>query len=129
MLDDEFLAAFLECRMPGSAFDHRGHARVAWLLLKRYPLEQAIEQVCSGIARLAAHLGAREKYNRTVSEALVRLMAARGLHATTFEEFSSANEQILTDARGMLARHYSPEVLSSPAAKAGFVPPDRLPLP
>ncbi len=129
MSDDEFLTAFLECRMPASAFDHRGHVRIAWLLLRRYPLEQAIEEICSGIARLAAHLGARDKYNRTLSEALVRLMAHGGSHAITFEEFINANAQLLTNAGGLLARHYSPERLGSAAAKASFVPPDRLPLP
>ena len=129
MSDDEFLMAFIECRLPASAFDHRGHVRIAWLLLQRYPLEPAIEQICGGIARFAAHLGAHDKYNRTMSEAPVRLMAQGGTHATTFEEFVNANAQLLSNAGGLLARHYSPERLRSPAAKAGFVPPDRLPLP
>ena len=127
--DDEFLAAFMACRLNGAAFDHRGHLRVAWLLLRRYPLEQAIEQVCSGIARLATHLGAPDKFNRTLSEALVRLMAHDGSHATTFEQFLSANAELLTDAGGLIARHYSPDRLGSAAAKASFVFPDRLPLP
>lgn len=58
--DDEFLSAFLDCSMPATGFNHRGHVRAAWLLLGRYPLEEAVEQTCAGIARLAAHLGAPE---------------------------------------------------------------------
>ena len=130
--DEQFLAAFLECRIPAAAFDHRGHVRVAWLLLKRRPLDQAIEEICSGIARLAAHLGAPDKYNRTLSEALVRLMARQmmlGGPAMTWEEFLAANTWLMNDVPGVLARHYSPERLHSSAAKAGFVVPDRLPLP
>lgn len=128
MSDEEFLAAFLECRVPASAFDHRGHLRMAWLLLRRYPLEQAIDEICGGIARLAAHFGAPGKYNRTLSEALVRLMSHAGSYAS-FDEFLDANSRLLTDVGGLLARHYSPEQLNSPAAKASFVQPDRLPLP
>jgi len=130
--DEEFVAAFLECRTPVTAFDHRGHVRIAWLLLKRRPLEQAIEAICGGIGRLVMHFGAPDKYNRTMSEALVRLMARqidRGGAAMTWEEFLDANMLLLTDVPGLLARHYSPERLNSPAAKASFVPPDRLPLP
>jgi hypothetical protein len=33
------------------------------------------------------------------------------------------------DARGVLARHYSDDVLHSPNAQTRFVAPDRLPLP
>jgi hypothetical protein len=128
MSDEEFLAAFLECRLPASAFDHRGHLRIAWLLLKRYPLEQAIEAICGGIARLAAHFGVPDKYNRTLSEALVRLMAHDDSYATSLEAFLDANSRLLTDVGGLLARHYSPERLNSAAAKASFVQPDRLPL-
>ena len=52
--DDDFLDAFLTCRVPASAFDHRGHLRVAWILLQRYPVGRAVDITCDGIARLAA---------------------------------------------------------------------------
>lgn len=128
MSDEEFLSAFLECRLPAAAFDHRGHVRIAWLLLRRLPLEPAIEQICGGISRFATHLGAPDKYNRTLSEALVRLLAQCDLHSMTWEQFLDANAPLLKDVPGVIARHYSPECLNSPAAKASFVPPDRQPL-
>jgi len=130
--DEEFLAAFLDCRMPAAAFDHRGHLRIAWLLLKRLPVDQAIEDICNGIARLAVHFGAPDKYNRTMSEALVHVVAQaldKGGPAMTWEEFLDTNTLLFTDVPGLLARHYSPERLNSRAAKASFLPPDRLPLP
>ncbi len=75
MTDDEFLGAFTTCTLLPQQFNHRAHVRVAWLMLRRYPVDQAIERTCEGIARLAAHFGAADKFNRTLSEALVRLMA------------------------------------------------------
>ncbi|HZX31606.1 MAG TPA: hypothetical protein VFF03_09665 [Rhodocyclaceae bacterium] len=131
MSDDRFLAAFLDSAMPASGFDHRGHVRAAWLLLRRHPLEEAVDVTCDGIARLAARLGVPGKYNRTLSEALVRLMAQGGAadRALSWDGFVQANAPLMDDARGLLARHYSPERLAAPAARERFLTPDRLPLP
>lgn len=131
MTDDEFLSAFLDCSISPSGFDHLGHVRVAWLLLRRHPLDEAVALTCQGIARLAAHLGVPGKYHRTLTEALVRLMAASGASspALSWEAFRLANPELMEDARSLLARHYSDALLASSEARAVFVAPDRLPLP
>lgn len=129
MSDQEFVDAFLACRLPAAQFQHRGHLRIAWLLLQRHPLELAIEEICNGIARLAAHLGAPGKYHRTLSEALVRLMAHDGAATLSWDEFLSANPELLTDVRGTVGRYYSSELLDSARARISFVEPDRMPLP
>jgi len=128
--DEVFLSAFLDCSLPPEKFNHRAHMRVAWLLLGRYPLEEAIERICEAIQRYATHLGAAEKYHRTLSEALVRLMAQGvGRTSRSWEHFLDANTELLCDVRGMIAKYYSPECLASSEAKRTFVPPDRQPLP
>lgn len=131
MSDQDFLAAFLDSSMPPAGFDHLGHLRAAWLLLQHHPLEDAVEQTCQAIARLARRLGAPEKYNRTLSEALVRLMAQRGAADSRlcWAAFLAANTDLVADARGVLARHYETETLNSRAARESFVPPDRQALP
>jgi hypothetical protein len=131
MSDEQFLAAFLDSSMPPAGFDHLGHLRATWLLLQRRPLEAAVEETCDGIARLAARLGVPGKYNRTLSEALVRLMAHGGGAdpALSWSGFLAANAELKGDALGVLARHYSNETLASPAARERFLPPDRSPLP
>ena len=127
--DREFIDAFLTCRLPACQFDHRAHLRIAWLLLQRHPLDRAIEEICNGIARLAAHLGAPGKYHRTLSEALVRLMAHGGAATLRWDEFLSANPELVTDVRGSVARYYSAQLLGSARARTTFVEPDRQPLP
>lgn len=131
MSDDQFLAAFLDSSMPPSGFDHLGHLRAAWLLLQRRPLDSAVAETCDAIERLAIHLGVPGKYNRTLSEALVRLMAHGGGadRSLSWSAFLAANPELRTDAIGVLARHYSDERLTSAAAREQFVPPDRQPLP
>ena len=129
--DADFLAAFLDSSMPAAGFDHHGHVRATWLLLQAHPLPEAVELTCDGIARLATRLGVSGKYHRTLSEALVRLMAAGGAadRAQSFADFVRANRALMQDARGLLARHYSPQWLATEAARLNFVAPDRLPLP
>jgi hypothetical protein len=129
--DAQFLAAFLDGTMPPEGFDHRGHLRAAWLVLRRHPLDEAVEHTCEGIRRLATRLGVPGKYHRTLSEALVRLMADGGAADPTraWDDFLRTNRPLVDDARAVLARHYSPERLASDAARDRFVPPDRLRLP
>jgi hypothetical protein len=127
--DEDFLRAFVETRLTPEQFDHRAHVRAAWLLLNRYPVEDAVEQMCTGILRFAIQFGAREKYHRTLSEALMRLMAASPHIHATWDEFTRTQQGLMQDVRALLAEHYSPERLHSLAARENFVTPDRLPLP
>lgn len=131
MSDEDFLAAFLDSSMPPAGFDHRGHVRAAWLLLQRRSLPDAVKETCEAILRLATRLGVPGKYNRTLTEAMVRLMAWGGGadRSISWKTFLAANATLMSDARGMLARHYSTELLESEEARMRFVPPDRLPLP
>jgi hypothetical protein len=131
MSDEDFLNAFVAGRLAREDFHHRAHLRAAWLMLHRYPLDEAIERTCDGIARLAMHLGAAEKFNRTVSEALIRLMSnacASGGDAS-FDEYLAANEWLVEDMRGVLAQYYSPDRLYSAEAMQRFLTPDLQALP
>ena len=127
--NDQFLAAFLDCSLPPAAFDHRGHVRVAWLILRQHPLDEAIEYVCAGIARYANHLGASQKFHRTMSEAFVRLIARSATRFDSWEAFVVGNPELMSNVRGVIARHYSPELIATARAREHFVSPDRSPLP
>jgi hypothetical protein len=129
--DSDFLAGFNACSLSPTAFNHRGHLRIAWIHLQMYTPDEAVERICRGIERFAAHLGVPGKYNESLTVALVRLMAAGGGadRALSFEDFLSANAELVAGAKGLLARHYSPARLESPEARQSFVPPDRAPLP
>lgn len=129
--DDAFFAAFNDCSAPPSAFNHLGHLRIGWIHLQRYPVAEAIQRTCDGIERFANHLGAPGKYNRTLSEALMLLMAHGGAadRSKTWDNFLEENPQLVKDALGLLAQHYSNERLSSETARKTFMPPDLNPLP
>ena len=125
--DDTYLDHFERRALGPEHFDHLGHLRMAWLHLNRYGLEEGNRRVCEGIRQLAAQFGAPQKYHRTLSEALMRIMARRMCDAGTqdFDGFLAANRDLVTDALAVLARHYSGERLHSPQARAAWVEPDR----
>jgi hypothetical protein len=129
--DDEILSALSALTLPPREFDHRRHLRAAWIHLQRHPLEEAIARTCDGIRAFAEHLGAATRYNRTQTEALLRIMHARGAadRACAFEAFLTENTDLVEDARGVLRRHYSDELLGSAHGRRSFVLPDREPLP
>ena len=116
MDDHTFLSSLESCTLPPEHFNHAGHLRLACIYLARHPLDEAIARTCATIRAHAAHLGAANKFHATVTVALVRLLHRHGPAA-------------LADARAVLALHYSPALLDSPAARTAFVPPDLAPLP
>ena len=131
MTDDEFFQRLCDCTLPAALFNHQGHVRLGWICLQRYPAGAAIQTACDAIARYAAHLGAADKFHRTVTEALMRMLLGCGAadRSQDWEAFAQRSAPVLADARAQLARHYSPAVLASDAARRVFVEPDRLPLP
>ena len=131
MTDQQFLQQMEAGTLAPEGFDHAGHVRLAWIYLQRGGRQEAEQRTCDTIRRYAAALGAAAKFHCTVTVALVRLMAAGGAadRDMPWPAFLVRNAALLADARAALARHYSPTLLGSDAARAAFVEPDRAPLP
>jgi CDP-diacylglycerol--glycerol-3-phosphate 3-phosphatidyltransferase len=119
--DEEFLRAVSDCTLPASAFRHGDHLRLAWLLLRRHPFHQALLEVQQSIVRLATAFGAPGLYHETITRAWVSLLATHD--EATFSEFLENNEARLN--LELLQRFWSPELLTSEAARLDWVPPDR----
>jgi hypothetical protein len=128
--DLTYLKRFATRELEPGHFDHRGHLWMAWLHLNHYDVDEASRRVCHGIRDLAAKFGAPEKFNHTLSEALMRIMAGRMSKggANDFDAFLRANPDLVDDCISVVARHYSDELLKSQSARRGWVEPDRLPL-
>lgn len=127
--ETRYLKQFEQLELGPEQFDHVGHLYMAWLHLKHFGLEEANERVCTGIRRLAEKLGVPEKFNHTLSEALMRIMAGRMQNRDEeFETFLQCNADLVDDCKGVLAQHYSDECLTSAAARIGWVVPDREPI-
>jgi len=110
-------------------FGHREHVHLTWLAVRAHGVAAATELVSDGIRRTARYAGAPQKYHATVSRAWVELV---GIHVAEapdsgFEQFVRRNPALL-DKR-LLTRFYHPATLATPAARQGWVAPDRAPFP
>ena len=131
MNDDEFLAAF-EARTL-EEFHHRDHIKVTYLYLRRYPLDEAIAKVRSGLQALAVAWGAptddlERGYHETMTQAWVRLvnltLSDCGV-AECADAFCDQQPKLMQKTH--LESFYSRERLISWEAKRGFVEPDLAP--
>ncbi|MGE5137153.1 MAG: hypothetical protein ACM32E_30200 [Gemmatimonadota bacterium] len=120
------LAAVLAEVAPGGArFGHREHIHLAFLAVQRYGPAAAPEVVAGWLREIAARHGAPQKFHATMTRAwagLVAHHAAACPPGTGFAAFAARNPALL-DKR-LLSRHYSPGLLASPAARAGWADPD-----
>jgi hypothetical protein len=145
--DDEFLAAFEECTVARTDWTHVAHVRMAWLYLTRFPFDAALERVRGGIQKLNAHFTqlaslscslsppkepdprGLDGYHETVTVAFVTVIASRVQPGEEFAAFCDRNPDLFDRTFPALLKHYSPERLFSPPAKAEFIEPDLEPLP
>ena len=124
--DQAFVAAFEAGHLAPSTFDHRAHVRVACALLRERPFLDACIAMRDGLQRLATAAGKPDLYHETITVALMSALLDRlaGLAPASDVESLITGHPALLD-RSMLAAHYSPALLASPAARRRFVLPDR----
>ena len=128
MSDEEFLREFENCSLPGDAFHHTEHVRVAFLYLGRYGVLQAIERMSGALKQFASKNGRPERYNETVTWAFLILIRERMERAggeMCWEEFLAGNADLLDWKGGVLSKYYREETLGSELAKRIFIFPDR----
>lgn len=114
---------------PSGEFGHREHVRLAWRELREHDREVALDRIETAIRHVAEAHGAPGKYHRTMTEAWAALVAHHLAEAPelAFDEFVERFPGLLDG--GLLKRHFSPELLANPAARAAWVDPDLRPLP
>lgn len=129
--DSEFLQKVESCEIPGDAFDHQAHIRLACLYYWKLGFEQGLHKVAESIRRLAESLGATDKYHATVTyasfyltcEALQQMPEAREWHMV---EPIFRVQDVISDTQ--IKHYYSEFLLSTDAAKQRWIMPDRAPL-
>lgn len=126
LTDTQFLEAFEQHILPPNEFDHMAHLRLCWLYLEKYPIATATEKLCHGLESYAASLGAKTKFHRTVTQALVRIIANRAdkLDVRNWTNFLLQDADIIGNSRGVSLQHYSEQLLDSPSARTEWVEPD-----
>jgi hypothetical protein len=128
MSDDDFLASFENCTLAGTSFHHEDHVRMAFLYLSRYPALEAMQRFSISLGQFAAANGKPERYNETITWALLLLIRERMVRAggrLDWAEFAAGNADLLSWENNILKKYYRDETLSSNLAKTCFLFPDK----
>jgi catechol 2,3-dioxygenase-like lactoylglutathione lyase family enzyme len=127
MRDEEFIASFEACSLPGE-FHHADHVRMAFLYLCRYEPLDALERFSTSLLRFAASKGKPDRYHETITWAFLLLIRERMAHSQgpqTWAEFAARNPDLLNWKDNILKRYYRGETLSSDLARRTFLLPDK----
>jgi hypothetical protein len=121
MTDQEFIEAFEAGTLRPDLFDHRAHLRAAYCYLGHQPFLEACIAMRNGLQSFAGRVGKAGLYHETVTIAYMSLLAERmrGRPDAGWEALIAEHPELLD--RHLLARHYRPGTLASPAAKACFM--------
>jgi len=123
--DDNLLRRFEDHVIDAEAMTHENHLRLAWLLLRKYPLPEAMMHYRDGLLALTTRLGLTDKYHETITFTLMLVLYDRMAHGPDdLDAFLAANQDLLTDCKGVLTRWYRAEDLFTDAARLRFRFPD-----
>jgi hypothetical protein len=129
-LPEELAGLLAEIVPPGAAFRHREHIHLAYLAVRQHGADRAADKVSGWLRHLAAYQRAPQKFNVTVTRAWTEIVAHHMAATPPGTDFASFAERYptLLDKR-LLTRHYTARALASPAARTGWVEPDRAAFP
>ena len=132
--DEEFLQQFESTAWPLQDWHHRQHIKVAYLYLRRLPLEAASARIRERIKAFNAAKQVAESlssgYHETMTQAWMRLVDLTLREygpAETADLFYQQNPQL--SEKKVLRLFYSRELFLSQRAKTEFVEPDLAPFP
>ena len=127
--DADFEQQFESCALNPEWFTHEAHLRLAWIHIRKYGLDQAIENACSQIGRYAEAHGARDKFNKTVTvaalKAVYHFMNRSQVH--DFHSLIKEYPRLKTGFKGLMNAHYGIDIFKSGRARKEFLEPDLLP--
>jgi hypothetical protein len=128
--DTEFLYAFHNRSLPSGEFRHRGHLRLAWLVLSHYQQSEAASTMAREIRRFATEQGGAGRYHETMTRFWTLMVNHARENAQEVESIDELIEKFpfLLD-KNLPYRHWTSESFNSQEARTSWVPPDILPLP
>jgi hypothetical protein len=127
--DLQFESQFENGTFDPKLFSHEAHIRLAWIHIKNYGIEKAIENVDGQLLKYATSLGAGDKYNKTVTVAAVRAVYHFFLKSKSenFKDFIVEFPRLKNNFKELLDSHYGFDIFKLQTAKKEYLDPDLLP--
>lgn len=127
--NEQFKQQFASCQLNSELFNHEAHLRLAWIHITKYGIDDALENIQSQLKAYVKHLGARDKYNKTVTIAAVKAVYHFFLKSKSdnFQDFIAEFPRLKNNFKGLMGSHYGMDIFNSEKAKKEYVRPDILP--
>ena len=125
------VAAFENATISSSEFTHIAHIAVALSYLNEMPPDAALARMREKIRGFAAHHGVGNLYHETLTTFWMKLLDHVGRNQNVGLPLYRRINVIVAQwgTRRPIDAHYTPELITSQAARETWIPPDRLPLP
>lgn len=124
--DSELIEQLENCTLNPTIFNHEAHLRLAWIHINTFGLEQAKENIQRQLQNFVEHLGATDKYHKTLTivaiEAVNHFM--KKSQSSTFKDFIIEFPQLKDNFKGLINSHYSFDIFNSTTAKNEYLKPD-----
>ncbi|HOY12792.1 MAG TPA: hypothetical protein PLY70_06610 [Saprospiraceae bacterium] len=130
LLDDQtFMDQFRNGTLNPELFSHEAHLRLAWLHLRKFGEKIALENITSQIIHYVTLLGARDKYNETLTIAAAKTVKhfMEKQEIDDFQEFIQTYPRLKFQFKDLLFQHYKVDIFNNEKAKSEFLEPDLLP--
>ena len=127
--DEAFIARLKDCTLDPACFSHEAHLRLAWLMITQLGTDPAIAEIRSLLLSYVDFLGARDKYNETLTVAAVKTVRHFMLRSDSdnFTAFLLEFPRLKTAFRELISRHYATDIFNSEQAKTVYLEPELLP--
>lgn len=127
--DDLFETQFKNGSLDPAGFDHEAHLRLAWIHVTRYGVDAAIENITTQLYAYVTALGAKDKYNHTLTIAAIKAVGhfIGRSDQDNFTGFLKQHPRLKTDFKTLMRAHYGFDIFNSAMAKQQWLEPDLLP--
>ncbi|ASS50181.1 MAG: hypothetical protein A3D31_11470 [Candidatus Fluviicola riflensis] len=126
LTDQAFIQQFEACALNPELFTHEAHLRLAWIHLNQYGEIVAIENVSKQLLNYVIFLGARDKYNQTLTTAAVKAVFhfINKSASDNFKDFIAEFPRLKFNFKELMEQHYTFDIFNSDEAKHVFLEPD-----
>lgn len=127
--DAEFNRQLNNCTLNPELFSHEAHIRLAWITIKNLGLEKAIETIQTQLENFVTHVGAKDKYHKTLTIVAVKIVNhfIQKSKSDDFSNFINEFSQLKYEFKELVNAHYSFNIYNSDQAKKEFLEPDLIP--
>ncbi len=127
--DSEFEKKFISCELNPSDFNHEAHLRLAWINIYKYGIQQAEKNIQFGLKNFVEFVGAKEKYNVTLTLAATKAVYHFMLKSKSdnFKSFITEFPRLKNNFKDLMSSHYEFDIYNSDKANKEFLEPDLVP--